>query len=255
MFWEKCNIGYVKQGLDELVKISRPEALDEQPYCVYISKEAFAMLQREVPLSNALEGYSLDIKEFLISGFEPIRLPTYIGLEGNINTAYVTNAVANSVVFYAMAYLNNKGLSSIEIKKLRIKYSLGNLESRHFSADELKQSFVNQSIFFLNLYKDMNEHDRFEYFAENLELQNRFNEVFRNYNNFLSLKRQYNRRVFHDNIECAYMRSDYNEKTFHRNTGVFKEKDIIKNKDYYMVDGGYLTELNMRLCIICQKGK
>lgn len=168
-------------------------------------------------------------------------------------TAYVTNASANSVVFYAMVYLNNKGLSPEEIENLRLKYSFENLDKHYFNIDELKHSFVNQSAFFLNLYKEMNENDRFEHFAENLEQQNRFKEVFKNYNDFISLKRQYNRRVFHDNLDCEFMRSDFNEETFHKNTGVFSEEEILKNEAYYVVDIEYLTELKMRLCKICAK--
>lgn len=174
-------------------------------------------------------------------------------LTNKSKTAYVTNAVANSVVFYAMAYLNNKGLSPEEIKVLRLKYSFENINKRFFNMDELKNSFVNQSAFFLNLYKEMNENDRFEHFAENLEQQNRFKEIFKHYNDSISLKRQYNRRIFHNNLECEFMRSDYNEETFHKNTGVFSEKKILKDQHYYIIDEEYLNQLNMRLCKICAK--
>jgi hypothetical protein len=174
-------------------------------------------------------------------------------LTHNTKTAYVTNAVANSVVFYAMAYLNNKGLSPDEIKALRLTYSFENLNKRFFNMNELKNSFVNQTAFFLNLYKEMNENDRFEHFAENLEQQNRFKEIFKHYNDFLSLKGQYNRRIFHNNLECEYMRSDYNEEIFHKNTGVFSEKKILKDQQYYVIDEQYLKQLDLRLCKICIK--
>ena len=253
MFWEKCNIGYFNSGSKELVKISGLEVQNKKPFWVYISKEAFDNIQNGVSLSTALKDYSLEIREFIISGFAPTETSILSFQRDPIQTAFVTNAVANSVVFYAMAYLNNKGLSPTEIKNLRIRYSFENLEKRYFNMEELKQSFVNQSAFFLNLYKEMNENDRFEHFAENLEQQNRFKEVFRNYNDFISLKRQYNRRVFHDKLECQFMRSDYNEETFHKNTGVFSEKELIKNQHYYTVDRVYLNELNMRLCKMCGK--
>lgn len=254
MFWEKCNIGYFNSGSTELVKISGLEVLNNKPFWVYISKEAFDKMQNGVSLGTALKDYSLEIREFLISGCAPTESSIFSFQRVPIQTAFVTNAVANSVVFYAMAYLNNKGLSPTEIKNLRIRYSFKNLEKRFFNMEELKHSFVNQSVFFLNLYKEMNENDRFEHFAENLEQQNRFKEVFRNYNDFISLKRQYNRRVFHDKLECEYMRSDYNEETFHKNTGVFSEKEIIKKQNYYTVDKVYLIELKMRLCKLCGKG-
>ena len=253
MYWEKCNIEFFNSGPKELVKISGPEVVNKKPYWVYIAKGAFTDLQNGITLNSALKDYPLDIKEFLISGFCPSENSIFGFQREPIQTAYVTNAVANSVVFYAMAYLNNKGLSPLEIKNLRLKYSFENLDKRYFNMEELKTSFISQSAFFLNLYKEMNENDRFEHFAENLAQQNRFKDVFRNYNDFVSLKRQYNRRVFHDKLECQYMRSDYNEETFHKNTGVFSEKEMIKKQNYYTVDKVYLSELKMRLCKVCGK--
>jgi hypothetical protein len=253
MYWEKCKIDFFNSGSQDLVKISGLEVLNKKPYWVYISKKSFINLQNGIPINIALKEYSLIIKEFLIAGFAIMDNSFFIFNKEPIQNAFVTNAVANSVVFYAMAYLNNKGLSPTEIKNLRIRYSFENLEKRFFNMEELKHSFVNQSAFFLNLYKEMNENDRFEHFAENLEQQNRFKEAFRNYNDFVSLKRQYNRRVFHDKLECQFMRSDYNEETFHKNTGVFSEKELIKNQHYYTVDRVYLYELNMRLCKVCGK--
>ena len=253
MFWEECNINFVITNSKELVKISGNDVLSKKPFWVYISKEAFKGLQNKTPLNITLKDYSLEIKEFLITGIAPSTNQTFFFKRELIQTAFVTNAVANSVVFYAMAYLNNKGLSPAEIKKLRLKYSFENLEGNFFNLEELKCSFINQSVFFLNLYKEMNENDRFEHFAENLEQQNRFKEVFRNYNDFVSLKRQYSRRVFHDKLECKFMRSDYSEEVFHKNTGVFSEKEMLINQQYFKVDRVYLTELNMRLCKICEK--
>ena len=253
MFWEKCTIDYFISDSKELVKISGLEVLNKKPYWVYITKETFTKLQNGIPLGIALQDYPLEIKEFLISGFAPTNESLLVFEREPIKSAYVTNASANSVVFYAMAYLNNKGLSPMEIQKLRLKYSFENLDKLFFNMDELKQSFVNQSAFFLNLYKEMNENDRFEHFAENLEQQNRFKQVFRNYKDSISLKHQYNRRVFHDKLECEFMRSDYNEETFHKNTGVFSEKELVKNQHYFVIDRVYLTELNMRLCKICGK--
>jgi hypothetical protein len=251
MYWEKCKINYFNSKTQELVKISGFEVQNNNPYWVYISKKSFIDLQNGVPLISALKEYSLDIKEFLISGLAPTTSSIFSFEREPIQIAYVTNAVANSVVFYAMAYLNNKGLTPLEIKNLRIKHSFHNLNNRFFNVDELKASFINQSVFFLNLYKEMNQNDRFENFAENIEQQNRFKEVFKYYNDYISLKRQYNRRIFHNKLECEFMRSDYNEETFHKNTGVFSDREIINKQNYYIVDRIYLTELKMRLCKIC----
>jgi hypothetical protein len=116
MFWEKCNISYFSSGSKELVKISGLEVQNKKTFWVYISKEAFIDLQNGIPLRTALKNYSLDIREFLISGFAPTVNSIFSFQRDPIQTAFVTNAVANSVVFYAMAYLNNKGLSPLEIK-------------------------------------------------------------------------------------------------------------------------------------------
>ncbi len=253
MYWEKCNISFLISGSIELVKISGLEVQNKKAFWVYISKEAFDNLQNGIPISTALKDYSLEIREFLICGFSSSVNHIFSYQREPLQTAFVTNAVSNSLVFYAMAYLNNKGLTAMDIKNLRLKYSLENLEQQLFNKDELKTSFVNQSAFFLNLYKEMNENDRFEHFAENLEQQNRFKEVFRNYDNLASLKSQYNRRIFHDKLECEFMRSDYNEEAFYKNTGIFSEKDFVEKQQYYVVNRTYLTELNMRLCKICGK--
>lgn len=253
MFWEKCNIGYLMINSKELVKISGIDVLYKKPYWVYISKDAFIDLQNKSPLNIALKDYSLEIKEFLISGISPSTNHFFLHERAPLQTAFITNSVANSIVFYAMAYLNNKGLNPSEIKNLKLKYSFENFEKDFFNMDELKKSFINQSAFFLNLYKEMNENDRFEHFVKNLELQNRFKDVFKNYEDFNSLKKQYKRRVYHNKLECEFMRSDYDGEIFHKNTGVFAEKELIKNQNYYIVDREYLNELNMRLCKICER--
>ena len=174
MFWERCYIGYFNSGADQFVKVSGFEALNRKSYWVYISKDDFIQLQDGIPINIALKKYPINVREFLISGFAPTS-DSILNFEREpIQNAYVTNAVANSVVFYAMAYLNNKGLSPTEIKNLRLRYSFENLDNCYFKMEELKNSFVNQSAFFLNLYKEMNENDRFEHFAESLNQKNRF---------------------------------------------------------------------------------
>lgn len=251
MYWEKCNINFFSSGSREFVKISGYDVVNNKPHWIYISRESFRLLQSGVPVNMALKDYSIDIKEFVISGFSPTNDSVFSFEREPLQTAFVTNAVANSVVFYAMIYLNNRGLTPNEIKELRTKYSLSNLDSGDFSKKELKDSFVNQSAFFLNLYKEMNENDRFEHFAENLEQQKRFKDIFINYDNFISLKKNYGRRIFHNKLECEFMRSDYHEKTFHPNTGVFSENVLVNKRDYYSVDRAYLSEMKMRICKVC----
>lgn len=73
MYWEKCKISYFSSGSKELVKISGLEVQSKKLFWVYISKEAFDNLQNGIPLMSALKEYSLDIREFLISGFAPTK--------------------------------------------------------------------------------------------------------------------------------------------------------------------------------------
>ncbi|MDH6357984.1 hypothetical protein [Parabacteroides sp. PF5-9] len=234
------------------MKISGLEVQNKKSYWVYISKESFANLLNGMPINIALKNYSLDIKEFLICGFAPTSDSIFVSKRIPIQKAFITNAVANSIVFYAITYLNNKGLSLSEIRDIKAKYSFKNIETRFFCIDELKASFINQSVFFLKLYQEMNNNNCFEYFVDYLEQQNRFKDVFKHYKDPLSLKIQYNRRIFHDKLECFLMRSNYEEETFHKNTGVFNENNILKSQNYYIIDKQYLLELRMRLCKSCQ---
>jgi len=250
MYWEKCDILTFSRGATCLVKISGKEKnIGENIFYVYITEKAYEELVDGLPIRKALKDYPYEIKEFLMSGLAPHH-PIKKTLE---RPAYITNAVANSVVFYAMAYLNNNGLTPTEIKTMREKYSFSNLDDCLFNRDELKLSFIKQSAFFLNLYKEMMENDRFADFAENLEKQNRFKEVFRNYEDSLMLNNQFKRRIFHDKLECPYMRSDYNEDTvFFANTGVFTEEELLHNQKYYIVNTDYLKEMGMRICKGCE---
>ena len=77
---------------------------------------------------------------------------------GNIiNTGYVTNATANSVVYFALSFLNSNFFSVEQIKRLRLKYSIGNFIDGRFNKDEILNSFLVQSAF---LFKSSHIHDR-----------------------------------------------------------------------------------------------
>lgn len=172
-------------------------------------------------------------REFLISGichkcqltlFEnQVATPVPFSHDKTETKAYVTNAVARSVAFYAMAYLNNQGYDSKKIEALRREMSLDNMASGRFTIDELLQSFEKQSAFFLNLYRQLSE-DEFLHFAERLMDNQRFFSVFKHYNNVYDLMQHFNRIVYHTTLNCNWMRRDYQEETFHPNTGVFQEK-------------------------------
>ena len=116
-----------------------------------------------------------------------------------------------------------------------------------FSAKELQESFISQSAFFLNLYKNMNENDRFEHFVSGLD-NKRFSKIFERYDDDTAVNKNYNRRIFHDKFECSCMRNNYEEQEFHANTGVFVEKKIVENSKFYIIEQNYLENLKMRVC-------
>lgn len=252
MFWKNCHYTHFPNNFGEFVKISGIEVEYNSQYWVYITKGEYEKLIEGQSLENVLENYSKEILDFLRTGNAPMFKNPINGIMTPIHKAYVTNAVANSVVFYAMMYLNYMGLTPNQIRDLRIKYSLGNLNQKKFTLDELREKFINQSAFFMNLYSYMNENDRFENFADNLQQQNTFKEVFKYYKDSEALKRQYSRKIFHTKFECYAMRNDYEEENFHQNTGIFTEKkQDAKKQEYYMVEMPYLETLNMRVCKKC----
>tara|TARA_Y100001970_G_scaffold213421_1_gene260851 strand:+ start:996 stop:1763 length:768 start_codon:yes stop_codon:yes gene_type:complete len=253
MFWEKCKISFFEKSSREFVKIYGYEVVNKTPYWVYIEKKHFEILRQGSPINIALKDYSQEIREFLIAGFAYSTDSIFTFNREPIPKAFITNAVAKSVAFYAQAYLNNKGLPPDKIKELRKNFSFNNLEKRNFTIEELKSKFVEQSVLFLNIYKEMNENNTFKKFAESLEQQNRFNSVFKKYKNSFNLLEQYNRRIYHNKLECNYIRNDYEEETFHKNTGVYLEKQKLSRQHFHQVDAHYLNEINMRLCKICIK--
>lgn len=170
----------------------------------------------------------------------------------DIKKAFVTNATANSVAFYAMAFLNNQGYTPEQISKMRAKFGLENLYYKKFTLEELKSCFSNQSAYFINLYKYMNENDRFEKFAENTFQQETYKKIFKNYKDIDTLKDHYHRRIFHSSLLCKYMKNPYEEEDLYfNNTGIFAKKIEIDNPYYYVVDIEFLKNLSMRLCKKC----
>jgi len=170
--------------------------------------------------------------------------------EKNTNR-YVTNATASSLAFYAMAFLNNQGYTAEQIRKMREKFSLENLNYKKFNIDELRTCFSNQSAYFLNLYAYMNENDRFKNFTEKVESEKRFGKIFSYYNDSIHLNNAYNRKIFHKHLSCEQMRSDYEEGSeFHPNTGVFSI-DTKKDQKYYIMPEDYLLKVGMQLCNSC----
>ncbi|MFD3393061.1 hypothetical protein U0R10_00365 [Aquirufa sp. OSTEICH-129V] len=253
MFWKSCITNHFENNFGKFVKLAGIEEQSKLMYWVYLKEGDYSLLLSGHSLDQALVGYSSDVLTFLEFGTAPVYIDPLSNNKIPCYWAYVTNAVANSIVFYAMMYLNNSGLSPSQIKGLRDKYSLGNLDQNKFTSEELRESFLSQSAFFLNLYSFMNENDRFENFADNLQQQERFGEIFRNYKNADDLKNQYHRKIFHINFECVSMRNNYDEEQFHQNTGVFTEKkNGFKKAQYYLIEKRYLEMLKMRVCKNCK---
>lgn len=171
-----------------------------------------------------------------------------------IKKGFVTNATANSVAFYAMAFLNNQGLTPSQIKRMREKFELEDLHEKEFSQEELKKCFLTQSVYFLNLYTYMNEDDRFKNFAENPLHQKLYDSLFRRYKNSTGLLDDYSREIFHGALGCEYMRSPYEDEErslYFANTGVFAEQVELEKPSYYIIDVEWLEKIGMRHCKIC----
>lgn len=251
MYWKLfCRETVFENQFGTFVKITGPDFKTGEIYWTYIKYEDYLAVHKGLRFVEIFKDYSKETLDFMINGNAPKYICPVTSKEKISHKAYVTNASANSVVFYAGAYLNNMGLSLTAITKLREKYTLGNLQNRFFSLDELRESFINQSAFFMNLYKQMNEHDRFENFVAGLD-DERFKKIFARYESPIDVKRNYNRRIFHDKFECGSMRNHYDEEVFHANTGVFVENKIVQKSQFYVIEQNYLENLKMRVCKIC----
>ena len=164
--------------------------------------------------------------------------------------AYVTNAVARSIAFYAVQYLNQCGYGEEEIRRLRRELSLENITASPFRIEEVVESFAKQSAYFLNLYQRLIDGEFYRFVCE-LSQDGRLASVFRNYADVDDLMAHFNRRIFHSLVECKWMRHDYKEETFHPNTGVFHEKMARGRSPFYVIGIEYLKEMRMRACIMC----
>lgn len=253
MYWKLiCKHTVFENQFGAFVKIEGPDIVSGEDYWLYIKHEDYLLLQQGKEFEELIKNYSEETKEFLIRGNAPKYICPTTNEQRVSHKAYVTNASANSVVFYANAYLNNLGFSLSTITKLRQKYSIGNLNDKYFSVNELRESFINQSAFFLNLYRQMNENDRFEHFVAGLD-DERFKKVFARYQSPSEVTKNYNRRIFHDKFECISMRKHYDEPgEFHANTGVFVESKIVKESKFYVIEKNYLENLKMRVCKNCE---
>jgi len=173
---------------DTLIKVTAmiPIQYIPKPYWIYITTHTYSLLLSGASLASITSSISEDTFKFLESGPD-LASDNLTEYKGFIQKAFVTNATANTIAYYAFVYLTNLNLSGKQINNLRVKYSLENLGSS-FKEDEIRNSLINQSAFFLNLYKSMNENDRFIKMAESLD-KDKFNRIFRSHDTIDSLRK------------------------------------------------------------------
>jgi RNA-directed DNA polymerase len=170
----------------------------------------------------------------------------FLNLQPNPDLVFVTNATSKSIVYYAYSFLKHAGYNFEKLNSIIRNLQLGEISNWKEIQRKLQNSFINHSVYFLSLYQLMQEtKDLGSAISNSYEVKD-WKSLIDNLNEGL-----YQRRVFHPNPSCSYLRSDYEEETVHKNTGVFGEIDSIINTKFYLVDKGYLINLGMRTCKIC----
>ena len=246
MFWETCEISFFESHGSKYVKISGSDIVAHNPYWVYISEDCFNELLMGTPINKCVSDSV--VKHFLSAGIAPSASSIFPFQRIVKHQVYVTNAVANSIAFLAMSYINNCGYTPSQLNTLRAKCKIKESRTGKFRIYELKMQFIQQSITFLEMY--IEAHKNLKTFLASLNIS----ELERIYHccDIIKIRNWYKRFVFHNKLECDFMRSDYQENgDFYRNTGVFSEHQILGNSNVYLMDKSYLEKLGMRLCKIC----
>jgi RNA-directed DNA polymerase len=184
-----------------------------------------------------------------ISTYKKINTPKIVKQD---EVVFVTNATSNSIVYYAYVFLTNSGYDNSEIDNLRSQFVS---KKGRIDFDIIHKSFISQSLNFISLYSIMRSSKNFERIINYLEQTGKFEKIFKFNSDKISVIQQFNRKVFHDEYTCSYMKSDYNEDKFHKNTGVFSDELIKKKYKCYMIEKEYLVNLGMRLCKKCNEMK
>lgn len=251
MYWIGLIQTKVETPYGDFIKFWGKEIRHQRHYWVYIKIQDCKANKFGRYSITKLSEYSDDVKDFLLKGIAPLKIDIETGAMVVKRKVFITNSTANSVVFYAMTYLNNN-FSLSEIRDLRTIHSFNDF-ILNFEFDELKKSFVEQSDSFLKLYRVLRENDRFEQYIDNiLSDEEKFKSIFSSHYDRLELKRNYHRKVYHEKLECEFMRKDYDvENVFHANTGMFAEKLALHSSGVYSLDDKYLSELGMRPCQAC----
>lgn len=247
MFWESCNIEFFENKGCQFVKVSGNEVLTNKLYWVYISEKQFDRICRGESINTCIE--NPETKHFLVAGIAPM-VDSGLNFKRKIKqSVYVTNAVSNSVAYYAMTFLNNCGMSSEELNIIRKGCNLPPSISGKFNVKELQNQFVKQSIFFLRLYLRINKD--FDNYITSLSDDERY-DIYKITDTKL-IRKMFRRFIYHNRLECDLMRSDYEDNAhFYCNTGVFSEKYLLEGKMHtYCLDELYLKKLGMTLCKKC----
>jgi len=164
------------------------------------------------------------------------------------SVAYVTNATANSIVYYVYNFLIQSGYSESEIADLKKRFKN---EQDDVSFEMLLGDFKNQSAYFFKLITLISSKEETNLFGQDTSNMGLFNSS--KYNRITRPKAvQYFRRVFHTSPLCQQIQSDYDEKDGKfRNTGVFSEQLVIKKPQFYVLQREFLEKLGMRVCRVC----
>lgn len=235
MYWELCKTERFTLGRKSFVKIFGNDVVTNTLYWVYISDETYKSLKNGVNFNTALKDYDFATKKFLATGVGS-RNSSLFSFKRTINRkVFITNAVANSVAYYAWVYINHH-------------YKAKDSSWLDYNIEDIQNKFINQSKEFLLLYKDIVDNiDKIlpKFSEEELEHYFKCKE--------LGKIKKYMRKVYHTKLECEYMRSDYSDtSTHHANTGIFHESPFLEGTHTYCLDESYLKELGMRECKVCQ---
>ncbi len=255
MYYQKCRKLISREGDITYVNIIGNCRFSGNQYKVKLRGEHYLLLEKGVNLKPIIGPPDM---EFLLSGISPKAWDSAFGKteievgENIIPKSFVTNATSKSIAFYVTAYLNNQGYTKEEITKLKERFGIKNRIRNYITSDEIRTSFANQSAHFLSIFEEINTN--YKNFLENLS-DEEFDKLFKRYKSRVEVLKNWKRRVFHNNLNCEYMRSNYSEEIFHKNTGVFIEEIANKEPDFYEIDESFLIKLGMSLCKPCSETK
>ena len=160
--------------------------------------------------------------------------------------AYITNATAKTVVYYAYMFLKHCGYTDFRVAALRSELSIDSKAG----LKGMLRSFEKESAYFINLYLYMREENRFAEFTNSLSVDV-FKRLFKFNENAESLNLYFDRRIFHVAPKCNAARKDYDDGIkYEANTGIFLD-GVDDSKGTYIIRRTFLQQLGMRACLRC----